>query len=280
MIKTLVEAFQKHQWLLPTLAMLIGLTYALFKLWKEHRLAQKLQKEHKEKFPDSLYEGSFGYFTFGKSQKRVFDTTLDNPLSFGNKCIWIAVLGTNIDEIKSVLKEYYNSKISFVQANFKTGYAAVENEHYGYILPNLENWIIIWDNNLQDISNSKTQHLLSELSGISECAQFYGNHSGVGYGAFGFFKNKECTRAFSIADGTVSIDIGKKTQNEIKIINDNYYKIKDDIESIEYYKSLNDIPIFGHGESILNLAEEFSLNPMKLNQLQTNTVGFAYEVKN
>jgi hypothetical protein len=205
-----------------------------------------------------------------------FDIKPDSAIPFGYKSIWIAVKNAEINSLKKLLSEYYDHQISFFDSNWESGLRAVINDFSGFITPSVNGWTILLDNNLQDVSDEKTRDLLLKLSAHFGEAHFYGNHRVSGYGAVGLYRNSTCIRAFSFADGEVLYQFGSTTEIEQQIITEVYQKEQEDKEMLAYYQSLDNLPIFGHDENILKIAQAWSVNPLKIDEYHAEGLGVVY----
>ncbi|MBC7773941.1 MAG: hypothetical protein H7246_00780 [Phycisphaerae bacterium] len=213
-----------------------------------------------------------------KESKNGFDTNADTPIAFGYKTKWIAIKNADNETLLALLEAYHKCKIKTFPSNWLSGLTAVTNRDFGFITPPIQGWTLIVDNKIEDIQDTAVRAFLSKLSEVFGEAQYFGNHRVVGYGAVGLFKNGACIRAFSYADGTPYLDLGEATKIEKTIIAEAYEEEKDDTEMIEYYKSKNNLPIFGHDEQILKVAENWSVNPLRFNQNDTTALGLAFSI--
>ncbi len=121
--------------------------------------------------------------------------TPDRPMSFGYKCMWIAVKGNDIAEIIKVFR------IDNIQpSNWTHG---IQRAYDGgiFISPQIDGWtfIIGWGlpNGDTEKSIREVEERLNELSSLSGEAQFFGTHRGVGFAAWIRSVEGEIQRTYS-----------------------------------------------------------------------------------
>jgi len=268
----------ENQWIPYVFIWSTVIIYGLIRYWIKETKRKKAEMQFLEKHSKDLSKANPQTLKHSQNHKNSFDTSADTPISFGYKTKWIAIKNADNETLLGLLEAFHKCEIKTIPSNWLSGLTAVTNSDFGFITPPIQGWTLVVDNKTEDIQDPAIRAFLSKLSEVFGEAQYFGNHRVVGYGAAGLFKNGTCIRAFSYADGTPYLDLGEATEIEKTIISEAYEAQKNDLEMIEYYKSQNNLPIFGHDEQILKIAENWSVNPLKFNKLDPTPLGLAFNI--
>lgn len=199
------------------------------------------------------------------------DSNPSSPVSFGYKIVWLALKTTDSN---AVLKLLNNKNDIVFQTNWQKG---VEGAYEGYcfISPPVDDWTLVLNPNLENLSNKDTRDFLKLLSNEFGEVQFFASHRIVSHAAWGRFIDGEMIRAFSIADGHIDMDAGDLTIIEEKYIEEEKKAMS--IDDHNYYEVEGFHNILSGEDLVMEVAGLWSINPQNLDKYETSKLGLIVE---
>lgn len=213
------------------------------------------------------------------------DSTPDTPISFGYKTSWFAIPTEDTNVVVSTL-----GLKNVVDANWHSGFYYKMEPYDGhresrnkriFVAPPIDGWTLVETdlNFTADTSENinTLENILRDLSEKFGEAQYFGSYRVVDYASWYRFKNGKLVRGYSYAGGANGyyVNKGKTTPEETKL---GYGDISnftiDELNSaphIPYDK--NGITIWPDEEHPALIAENWSLNPLKLERKYANNLG-------
>lgn len=235
----------------------------------------KWRIEEKKKNKRKIEERKKGnkFYDFQKEKIEFFvDKSRVKPKTFGRKIDWIAVKSNNHEE---VVKEFRKPEKKSYKTNLENGvYGAYASNIFIY--PPINNWVLVIHPEIT-LNKDEQFEYLKNLSNKYDEVQFYGNFRGVGYSAWMKFKNGKTERAFSVADGKIYRNEGSLTELEEKIIEREIQLATDD-EELNWKKGEGRLLCLSDEEYVLEIAENWSINPDKLDKLNLEELGTIIEI--
>jgi len=197
-------------------------------------------------------------------QKVAVDTSEDNPVGFGYKCMWIAVKTNNQQKVSELI-ELQDQQ----EANWESGIDLAYGG-YIYITPVVDNWILIVGNGLPsgdtEESSGEIKILLRKLSKEFGEAQFFGTHRVVDYHSWIKSTNGEIDRAYTYIgeSGENTEVLGEKTEFEkgFNLIN----TFSEEAQQDNYFER-EDL-FYPNEEFVMEIAGAWSINPTTLENRQ------------
>lgn len=191
------------------------------------------------------------------------DTTIDTPLSFGYKCIWIAVKSIDTEKIAQTIGLNNRQK-----SNWKTG---LEHAHKSslFISPPIDEWTLIigygFPQEENDNENIKIKTLTNKLSKEFNESQYFATHRVVDYHCWIKSTDGETTRVYSyLGESGENIEVfGSKTDIELQYKLGN--TISEEALQDENYYDRKDL-IYPDEEMVMEIAESWSINPTTLDR--------------
>lgn len=181
--------------------------------------------------------------------------------SFGYKSIWFALKGWNVLDIPCQCKNMKNMQ----HITWEKGIKEIENDKsYKKILLSgaYNNWTFMIGKGLVDASQVDTIiPLLLKFSIYAEEVYYFCSHRTIGLYGFAKAIHGKVIRlyCYSGESGYIYKNIGEKTKEE-KILLLNFPKKEEELFE-EGFEEINE-------DNILDLAEQFSINPQSLIQLE------------
>lgn len=196
--------------------------------------------------------------------KTTIDTTADNPVGFGYKCLWFAVKTDNQHQVAELI-EVNDPK----QSNWKSGIDNAYDKSI-FITPTIDGWTLAvgWGLPLGDSKEGleKVKGLLKILSREFGEAQFYCTHRVVEYHCWIKSTNGNIERLYSyLGESGENIDIsGDPTEIEktLKLIDTFSEEAKQD----DYWD--RDDLTYPDEELVMKIAGDWSIDPTTLNDRQ------------
>lgn len=197
------------------------------------------------------------------SNKIVTDTTLDSPIGFGYKCMWIAVKTTDQEKIADLLGFDKSQK-----TNWKNG---IENAYNNslFITPPIDEWTLIVGYGFPREDNghglSKIKDLLARLSSKFGEAQYFASHRVVEYHCWIKSIDGKSVRAYGyVGESGENIEVfGEETTIE------QTYKLGNTLsaeaQQDEKYYAREDLT-YPDEEMVMEVAESWSINPTTLDE--------------
>ena len=206
-----------------------------------------------------------------KSIDQFINATPSFPVSFGYKIQWLAV---KTSEGERLLMQLNKKNRQVFRTNWHAG---VDGSYEGYcfISPPIDGWTFVLNPNLGNLSDKDTRSFLTSLSNEFGEAQFFGSHRIVSYAAWARFVNGELIRAFSIADGQIDMDAGDLTALEDRYIEEEKKAMS--IEDLNHYKVKGFHSILGGENQVMEMAGLWSINPQKLDNNESSSLGWIFE---
>ncbi len=222
-----------------------------------------------------LFDRLFNKKVPKKVEKQIDFTTESNKISgieFGFKCSWFAIKSNDIEKVWNELKSDFDVKSI---TNFKSGLEYGYNGGYSLIKP-INNWCLL-------ICAYGEPYLEKIKSKNFEEVHFYSTHRSSDFVHITKIVNKIVERDFSTSDGEVLKSEGEPTDIE-KIIGEKGRKYilegERDEEMIKYNTERNFEEFLGDEEGLLKIAENWSINPGKLNEITIDDFALELVIKN
>jgi hypothetical protein len=263
-MKEIIEWMQANQWCIILPGVLIFAYYLLKWKIESIRSRKAIIKEREKtgnKFVDCWNE-EIEYFV---------DETPTRAIAFGSKCDWIAIKSDNHEE---VVQEFTKKGKKSFRTNLESGVYAASALNI-FVFPPIQSWILAL-NPLDGRTDDKQFAYLKELSKKYEEVQFFGSFRGVNYSSWMKFTNGETIRAYSVADGETIRNEGALTDMEIEFIEIKMQDAPDD-ETLDWIKGEGRLLCMSDEENVLLMAEKWSINPGKLDQMDIEGLGTIIE---
>tara|TARA_R110002033_G_scaffold170843_1_gene214467 strand:- start:1621 stop:2346 length:726 start_codon:yes stop_codon:yes gene_type:complete len=200
---------------------------------------------------------------FHQPKTIVVSDTLDNPIDFGFKMVWIAVKTNQ----KNRLAEIINLK-RFKNANWETGIETAYEDGV-FITPQIGEWTLIVGTGIPNKGDNREnieqlKNLINNLSTEFGEAQFFGTHRVVEFHSWMKSVNGEMQRVYSyVGESMESIEVfGELTEAEdgLNLFN----SLSKEAENEEYFER-SDLD-FADEIMVMKIAEKWSVNPTKLTE--------------
>jgi hypothetical protein len=263
-MKELHEWIRANEWIavLP-IALIIG--YQLVKWEIESKRSRKailkMREETGCKFIDSR----------GEKIEFFVDKTPTKSITFGRKIDWIAIKSENHE---AIVIEFRKPGKKFFRTNLESGvYAAFALNIF--VCPPIQGWILVL-NPLDGLSENNRYEYLKKLSEKFGEVQFFGSFRGVGYSSWMKFLNGKTIRAYSVVDGEIFKNEGELTEMEKEFIEKAIRTTTDD-EELEWIKGEGKLLSISDEENVLKMAEYWSINPDKLDEMNIEGLGTIME---
>ena len=194
--------------------------------------------------------------------KPLEDMKPDKPVSFGYKCVWIAVKTTDKEKVATIVGVKSRSTCNW-SAGIEKAY-----EDKIFITPSVRGWTFIIGYGLPHGDNKKNidtlKTILNNLSKEFGEAQFFGTHRVVSFVCWIKSTNGKTSRVYSYADGENIVVEGDPTEVEKKmnLINTLSSEAKD-----PKYFDKEDLTMPDE-EEVMKVANAWSIDPTKLEQLK------------
>lgn len=196
------------------------------------------------------------------------------PVSFGYKMCWLAIKNASSVELVKDL-EIINPAPAGWQQGIETVYKDSQQDtmkNTVYLTPEIEGWTLIVSYSLPTPEPETAQILLELLEYLSSkygIACSYGTNSVSEYHHWIKYTSGKLIRAFATAEGSILLDEGEVTPEESFINFDEIMKI----QNPEYNGDI-DFESLPDEETVLLVAENWSLNPAKLEEFSSTGEGF------
>lgn len=225
----------------------IIVSYLLYKVYnRQHSTVNKIEK-HMEQYMSKLYE-----------KPNESEQILDTPVSFGYKCMWLAVKTSDKDKIIEI-----NNYKTIGNCNWETG---VKKAYEGaiFITPSINQWTLVCGlgltidgGSLNEINQIK-QNLIKLSLEFGE-AQYFCTHRVVEYHCWIKAVNGTIIRAYSFLGekGETIINEGEPTEVEQKY---NLINTFSEESKEEGYFDREDI-YFPDETTVMEIAKSWSINP-------------------
>ncbi|MBK8556015.1 MAG: hypothetical protein IPL65_09750 [Lewinellaceae bacterium] len=144
-----------------------------------------------------------------------------------------------------------------------------------FVLPPIHNWILVlnpFDGRTQDEQYKHLKKLSTQYGEV----QFFGSFRGVSYSAWMKFLNGKTIRAYSVADGEIFKNEGDLTEMEKEFIEKEIRNAKDE-EELEWINGEGKLLCISDEENVLKMAEKWSINPDKIDQINIQELGTIIE---
>lgn len=179
------------------------------------------------------------------------------PINFGHKCIWAAVSTENTELLLKVLDLAKIAESDWVNGMTKARDGEV------FVLPPIEGWTLMtgWGLPTPDHAHGivRSKELIDDLSENFGEAQLLGNFRGSGAAFWMRSINGETERLYSIGDGKAFIE---GTPTEIEKQWDLIDPSSPEAAQEEYWDRM----VYPEAEHVLEVANNWSINPMELEQ--------------
>jgi hypothetical protein len=145
-----------------------------------------------------------------------FSEIPDTPISFCYKTAWIAIKGTDTENVIKILR-LQNAK----KANWVTGFAAAYESRNGwtFVAPPIKGWLFIVNSQFDIFSTHPEQtECYKFISGIAKKfpeLYFFSSHRVSEYHCWMYIKNGSLERIFCYGDGEILCEKGEMTKEEI-----------------------------------------------------------------
>lgn len=207
--------------------------------------------------------------------KNIINFNLDSNkitgIEFGFKCSWFAIKSENIEKAWNEIKSDFNFKsITDFHSGLKFGYDG------GYALTKpINGWcLLICSYGESYLEKIKTKNFKE--------VHFYSTHRSCDFVRITKIVDKVVIRDFSTSDGVVLKSEGKPTEIE-KVFGEKgrQYILEGerDEEMIKYNSERNFEELLGDEEGLLEIAENWSINPGKLNEIKVDDFILALDLK-
>lgn len=201
---------------------------------------------------------------FHNNQKALATSdTIDKPLDFGYKMVWIAVKTNQKKRLAEIIKLKKTK-----QANWKSGIETAYEDGI-YITPQIGEWTLITGNGLVNKRDDKenmlsVETLLNSLSTEFGEAHFFGTNRVVEYHSWMKSKNGKMERIYSyLGESMENIKVfGKPTKAEEKFTLFN--SLSEDAKNDDYFER-HDLT-YPDEMLVMEIAEKWSVNPTKLSK--------------
>ena len=188
--------------------------------------------------------------------------------SFGSKNAWLAIKSTNRKLVINSLAKIFEVDSTI---NWEEG---VKKGYYGdfFLTPGIDGWIFLVSSELFQILND-LQDLSKELGDV----QFYATHRGNNYIEIRRYLDGREIRVLKCSDGELIKESGDPSSIELSIakgeLEESLEDVKDDKELYEYYQTRPLLSYLGSEKHVFLIAENWSLNPQKLNEYDSDELG-------
>lgn len=252
-------------WIVRILPVFLLVGYYLIK-WKFEAI--KLKKRVNE---ERNLKGNKFYNFLNEKIEFFINETKKKPVNFGSKINWITIKSNNHE---SVVREFKKEGKKAFRTNLESGvYGAYASNIF--VFPPILNWIIViyigFNIEVEDQFN-----YLKKLSIKYEEVQFFGSNDGVGSSSWVKFINGEIIRAFIALDENIYKNIGEITQIEKEFINREIQTATED--ELNWIKGEGKYLCISFEENVLEIAENWSINPNKLNNYKIEGLGTIIEI--
>jgi hypothetical protein len=176
------------------------------------------------------------------------DANPDTPVPFGYKCVWFAVKTTNSVEVLETV-----GFKSAIRCNWMSGIKAAYHEQV-FVSPPVQGWTLIVGQDLPTLDDparvKQTENLLTKLSAKFEEAHHYATHRVAEYHCWAKASNGKIVREYAYLgeSGETVRNMGEKTEGE---------------KAAGIGNAATYVP---DEETVMKVAEKWSLNPSTLNQ--------------
>jgi hypothetical protein len=181
----------------------------------------------------------------------------DHPASFGYKGDWLAVKGSDPQEIATAAGVRNLQPCNWAVGIKRAYYDAV------FVTPPIDGWVLLAGvaGSFPDADSSEgiqaVKKLLNDLSTRYGEAQYFGTHRGVGYVSWLRSVNGRITRAYAHADGQTFIVEGQPTPVEQQ------YQLVNTLSEEPGYQEREDLT-YACEEEVMTIAGAWSVNPSTL----------------
>ena len=198
---------------------------------------------------------------YSTQKTAIASDTIDNPVGFGYKMIWIAVKTNQKNRLAEIIK------LEQIQnANWESGINDAHDEGI-FITPQIGEWTLITGNGLVKISDNpenltEFENLINSLSAEFGEAQFFGTHRVVEYHCWMKSKAGKMERIYAyIGESMENIKVyGLPTEAEEGL---NLFNSLSDEAKNEAYFEREDL-IYANEELVMKIANAWSVNPTAL----------------
>lgn len=203
------------------------------------------------------------------STEPVLDPDPDQPLSFGDRTIWLAIRAQDGKRVAEGL-----GLRQLQPANWKTGLACIhgngDSTRRVFVTPPVNGWILVagaLPEPGDDLNDEEAMPFLKEVASHFPDVQYFGTHNLVDWHAWAVVKQGKLRRAYSyIGDlGLKNWDLGPKTRVEQEL-GLNFFDPDDPSADDDNYWSRPDLH-YPTEENVLQLAAHWSINPGDLESM-------------
>jgi len=227
-----------------------------------------------------------GIFDFLKTDKKTktiltetntFCDELVDGIPFGYKNAWFVFKNTNFNKVKNAINRHLKyEKTVTLEEGIKLGY----DGYFALMRPINELIFFVSSAGFNFIDIAK--ELSVELGEIT----FYATHRSNDFLMLNKFENGELIRDFQVSgdDGVIK-NIGNPTEIEIKIAQQekenrlNSDLVQNDNEMKIYLESQELLSFLGNEETLMNIAEVWTMNPTKMNEHKLNNCIEIYKTR-
>ena len=193
-------------------------------------------------------------------------------IPFGYKNSWIIFKSTETKSIIESLKEFleFQGEITWEQGLNKAYLGS-----FFLTLP-IQGWTFLISSRCSEIKS----RLLIKSKLFNEI-HYYSTHRSSDFLEWEKYYEGKLIRAFSISDGEIIKDEGEVSDVEIQIaqkeLNTTLENWTDDQEMIDYIRSKNILANLGDEDNIMELAGNWSINPLQMNTIDIDDTGYLFE---
>lgn len=214
----------------------------------------------------------------------VLNTTPDYPISFGYKAHWFSIKANSAESIIEYL-ELDNPKT----ANWESGLKAINNTDYLFISPPINGWVMIigtagapFDLTIEDNYSTDTPtsflSILNKLRKKFSEVQYFGSYRVMDYVAWVKATHSQIIRAFAYSDGMVYVNEGEHNNSEKQLNIPNLSNLSPDEATNRIWQIIDEGCMdFPDEELPALLAENWSINPLRLDEYKKASTGFVVE---
>jgi hypothetical protein len=254
-----------QKWLM-VIPIVLLMAYFWFKWKREAQRDQKRREEERQRSGDKYFD------SWDEGIEYFVDTTPATPIAFGGKVNWLAIRS---DQHEQLVGEFSRKDKKAFRTNMQGG---IHGAWAGFVFvsPPISGWTMVIGINL-NLESEKDLEYMKELSKKYGEVQFFGSFRGVNYSAWAKFVQGETIRAYGAADGNVIINIGVLTPLEQTFIEEERQR-ETDPEFLELLNtSEGQLLCLSDEENVLRMAESWSINPDKLDQIEVTGLGTIME---